>query len=74
MTMTEWSSIWTRIGNKRQESSFADSDSIWIPVEKDIHTMKKALWSPVSIHKVKDVCWKMTTFIVKELEKLVWKQ
>ena len=41
--MTEWSSFWTRIGNKTPDSSFSDSDTLWILLEKAINTMNKSL-------------------------------
>ena len=41
--MTEWSSFWARIGDKTPDSSFADSDTLWILVEKAINTMNKSL-------------------------------
>ena len=41
--MTEWSSFWTRIGDETPDSSFADSDTLWILLEKAINTMNKSL-------------------------------
>ena len=41
--MTEWSSFWTGIGDKTPDSSFADSDTLWILLKKAINTMNKSL-------------------------------
>ena len=43
MTMIEWSSFWTRIGDETPDITFADSDTLWILLEKAINTMNKSL-------------------------------
>ena len=41
--MAQWSSFWTRIGDETPDSSFADSDTLWIVLEKAINSMNKSL-------------------------------